>query len=572
MEIIDRDLYYNKVMKAYVVNAYSQDDPNGEQRVQVYIPNVHCGNVPNYQTYMQGSDSKKGKDGFRKFTWVYNTQSDIKNGDLVYIINVNNQLGDYVIIGRDITSISSNGVGGSDMIGGMSISEFVDLVLPIIYHNEVGVGTLPTLQDVYTSLSDDKYATYITNYKYPSITNTFSVGLLQWDNSRAFNILVESARDDANWESYWTDKSCDFFNAIKYDVEHSTNSGASKASLGNTSDEGIINSAKSMLKSSAGKGVQDRYARYDTSDVVSALQEIGVTNPAIIIYMTDFVNQYTTADNARHKLVYETIYENAINPSNITSFFEQANPNADKSDMMMYEFECFNYWVTVEYQKVLHEDYTSRRRNTASYIRELYKEGKLYSAGLTTLDGIIGYTHNDITLYWPFKDDINENFTYSYSYCGTIQLKSPKKYPITSLFGARYLTAGVLSYHHGVDFGCPRGTEILACHDGVAYSCTEGGGHSGFGYYVRLEFTNNNDKWSVYYGHLIGGTPEQYGITSSGVNVKVGQVLGQTNTTGSSQGNHLHYELRKNGMRLNPLPYMGLGDTHTPLDDISVSD
>ncbi|WP_304393183.1 M23 family metallopeptidase [uncultured Clostridium sp.] len=73
------------------------------------------------------------------------------------------------------------------------------------------------------------------------------------------------------------------------------------------------------------------------------------------------------------------------------------------------------------------------------------------------------------------------------------------------------------------------------------------------------------DKWSVYYGHCIEGSNQQYGITSSGTQVKAGQPLIQGNSTGASTGNHLHYELRRNGSKVNPLPYMGLGNAHWPL-------
>ena len=40
-----------------------------------------------------------------------------------------------------------------------------------------------------------------------------------------------------------------------------------------------------------------------------------------------------------------------------------------------------------------------------------------------------------------------------------------------------------------------------------------------------------------------------------GDNVKQGQTIGYVGTTGSSSGNHLHYEIRLNGSRVDPLNY-----------------
>ena len=46
------------------------------------------------------------------------------------------------------------------------------------------------------------------------------------------------------------------------------------------------------------------------------------------------------------------------------------------------------------------------------------------------------------------------------------------------------------------------------------------------------------------------------GITGVGQVVNVGDVIGTVGSTGQSSGNHLHFEMRQNGVRVNPLNYI----------------
>ncbi|PIZ30333.1 MAG: hypothetical protein COY40_04835 [Alphaproteobacteria bacterium CG_4_10_14_0_8_um_filter_53_9] len=99
-------------------------------------------------------------------------------------------------------------------------------------------------------------------------------------------------------------------------------------------------------------------------------------------------------------------------------------------------------------------------------------------------------------------------------------------------------------WHSGMDIAAPKGAPIVAAADGtVVFS-----------------------GWRVGYGNLVeikhkGGFVTRYGHTSKtisqvGDRVKTGQLIALVGSTGRSTGNHLHFEVIKDGNRLNPYPFV----------------
>lgn len=119
---------------------------------------------------------------------------------------------------------------------------------------------------------------------------------------------------------------------------------------------------------------------------------------------------------------------------------------------------------------------------------------------------------------------------------------------VTSLFGYRKDPfTGATKYHGGVDIGAPEGTPILAMADGIVSTAnaTDANG-GGYGYHVKLQ----HEKGCVtVYAHC------SRVAVKTGQEVKKGQVIAYVGSTGRSTGNHLHFEVRTNGERLNPLRY-----------------
>jgi len=78
---------------------------------------------------------------------------------------------------------------------------------------------------------------------------------------------------------------------------------------------------------------------------------------------------------------------------------------------------------------------------------------------------------------------------------------------------------------------------------------TLGSDPSGYGTYVLL----TNNPWQVMYGHTEGLAA---GIVD-GQQVKAGDIIALSDNTGNSTGPHLHFELRRNGVFTDPVPYLG---------------
>ena len=122
----------------------------------------------------------------------------------------------------------------------------------------------------------------------------------------------------------------------------------------------------------------------------------------------------------------------------------------------------------------------------------------------------------------------------------------PGYYNITSNYGQRW---GRL--HGGIDISSAgiRGKQIVAAADGVVIAA--GWNTGGFGNWVMINHgVYNGKQYSTVYAHMIS-TP----VVSTGQTVKAGQHIGNVGTTGWSYGNHLHFEVRVNGSRTNPMNY-----------------
>lgn len=113
---------------------------------------------------------------------------------------------------------------------------------------------------------------------------------------------------------------------------------------------------------------------------------------------------------------------------------------------------------------------------------------------------------------------------------------------ITSRYGANESIRD--HTHKGMDIAAPYGTKILAAADGkVTYSGTMGG-------YGNLIIITHESGIQTYYGHC------SKLLAKVGDEVKAGDEIAKVGSTGFSTGNHLHFEIRKNGNQINPQKYL----------------
>jgi murein DD-endopeptidase MepM/ murein hydrolase activator NlpD len=116
---------------------------------------------------------------------------------------------------------------------------------------------------------------------------------------------------------------------------------------------------------------------------------------------------------------------------------------------------------------------------------------------------------------------------------------------ITSGFGVRQDPFTFKpSFHSGYDISAPRNTNVYVTADGTVQST---GFDSQHGNNIIVDHTSGLKTW---YMHL-----NKIEVVKGDV-VEKGQLIGLVGSTGRSTGNHLHYEVLKNGVSVDPKPYL----------------
>ena len=123
----------------------------------------------------------------------------------------------------------------------------------------------------------------------------------------------------------------------------------------------------------------------------------------------------------------------------------------------------------------------------------------------------------------------------------TIMPVKTHEYWISSGFGWRKSPfTGLREFHQGLDISSKRGTPIITPADGKVISI---GKALHIGNFIKIK---HNDKYTTLYGHLL-----QIKVKKE-QKVKRGDLIGLMGNTGMSTGYHLHYEVRKDNVSINP--------------------
>ncbi|NRB83517.1 MAG: peptidoglycan DD-metalloendopeptidase family protein [Winogradskyella sp.] len=102
----------------------------------------------------------------------------------------------------------------------------------------------------------------------------------------------------------------------------------------------------------------------------------------------------------------------------------------------------------------------------------------------------------------------------------------------------------VRKFHFGMDFTAPRGTPVYATGDGIIKRADNSS--SGYGKHIRID---HGYGYMSLYAHLY-----KYNVRVN-QRVKRGDLIGFVGSTGRSEAPHLHYEVFKDGERINPINF-----------------
>ena len=179
--------------------------------------------------------------------------------------------------------------------------------------------------------------------------------------------------------------------------------------------------------------------------------------------------------------------------------------------------------------------------------QELYADtGEYLGVGDLVYANFVLHRKKEPLALYRFENDKGQILYYDEN--GKGASKAIKKTPIngakiSSGYGRRiHPVLGYSKNHKGVDFAAPTGTPIPAAGSGRVVARTWLGG---YGRYVKIK---HNGTYSTAYGHLSRFHPN----VRVGTYVNQGQIIGYVGSTGMATGPHLHYEIIKNGVQVNP--------------------
>jgi murein DD-endopeptidase MepM/ murein hydrolase activator NlpD len=184
--------------------------------------------------------------------------------------------------------------------------------------------------------------------------------------------------------------------------------------------------------------------------------------------------------------------------------------------------------------------------------------------GVNRYSDLEGYANEDMVINTSKRLDqiAKQLYVQSKSYDEVIELATNKEHMLASIpaiqpipnknlkrmasgFGYRiHPVYKTRKLHTGMDFTSPTGTEIYATGDGTVVSVKKS--RRGYGMHVEID---HGYGYVTLYGHM-----SKFNVRE-GQKVKRGEVIGFVGNTGTSTAPHLHYEVIKDGKKINPINF-----------------
>jgi len=303
----------------------------------------------------------------------------------------------------------------------------------------------------------------------------------------------------------------------------------------NVDNEDINNIASVVIK----KKLSNIFAKTKIKIVVK--EELGVNKIVSLFYP---INEITTVEIKRKE-------DDFIVNKNILKLEKKVTvlSNTIKNNLYSSAVEAgIEPNIIVEFANIFGFEVDFQRDIRAGDRFEVYYERFVDEDNIVRNTGKIIYASmfvnsKELSLY-NFKFKNKEGY---YDVDGKSVIKTLMKTPIngarlSSSFGLRkHPILGYNKLHQGTDFAARTGTPIMASGSGVVLRAQK---YKGYGNYVSIK---HNSTYVTAYGHM-----SKYGRNiKKGVRVNQGQIIGYVGSTGMSTGPHLHYEVIKNGKRIN---------------------
>ncbi|MCF7819975.1 MAG: M23 family metallopeptidase [Candidatus Pacebacteria bacterium] len=176
---------------------------------------------------------------------------------------------------------------------------------------------------------------------------------------------------------------------------------------------------------------------------------------------------------------------------------------------------------------------------------ERYLNGNYIMPGQLLAAKYVNEGENYEVYYFEESEDNKGYFDREGNSVQKMFLKAPVAFKyISSGFttGLRYISAfNISTGHRAIDYAAAYGTPIRTVGDGTVVMAKYNGS------YGNMVSVRHNGTYSTNYGHM-----SKFAV-SYGEKAKQGDIIGYIGSTGLSTGPHLHYEMVKNGVKINPL-------------------
>lgn len=276
------------------------------------------------------------------------------------------------------------------------------------------------------------------------------------------------------------------------------------------------------------------------------------------------INEYMEKGNEEENIAFVQVdnmpeYKMCLLKRNITTNDDEIFEIVKQSGVTYYKYYAI---LEGEEEKAYVPDFASAEEVVAQLkekdsnnmdqisILELYKtdisefstvEDTVASLYIKKVEPVKAVTKKNTTTKTTGKVNTSMNISYQTANLG-INLIRPISGTISSRFGAQSSIRS--SAHTGLDIAAPKGTPIKAVASGtVTFSGVKGS-------YGNLTVISHGNGVETYYGHC---SKLYY---QAGTTVAQGQAIAEVGNTGNSTGNHLHLEIRVNGVAYNPQNYL----------------